>query len=72
MEGGEGGEEGEEGGGGGVTGGSAEARAHRARRRTGARAKLPNKPMDWQVRISYNSHKTVTWLSLMHAVTCYL
>ena len=44
-------EGGEEGGasGGGVTGGSPEARAHRARRRSSARAKLPNKPMDWQV-----------------------
>ena len=56
VEGGDGGEGGEEGGdGGGVTGGGAEARAHRARRRSGARAKLPNKPMDWQVYVHSHS-----------------
>ena len=55
MEGGDGGEGGEGGGGGGGGGGSGVSisggadRAHSARRRKAARAKLPNKPLDWQV-----------------------
>lgn len=54
IEGGEG-EEGDGTAGGGGSSSSAGAKAHRARRRSSARSRLANKPMDWQVCIYTNS-----------------